>query len=235
MTGCKALTIDLQDWRPAERPTTGDRDDGLFRQEWWGAVRLVSLNLLVSVFYGLFAYASVQSWLTTGSLLSVGLVVVNTLIVICFLARRAPSMVSCSIRNWFVASSTQLLPLLLRSAVSECWPVLVASSVGQLLGLSIMLASLLSLRRSIGVVAANRGIKTHGIYSLIRHPLYLGEMIFFLSFMAANWTLPNALVVSALVIGQLSRLFQEESFLACDETYVRYCQSVQYRLIPGLF
>ncbi len=235
MTGWSEGTMDLRDLQMAERSAAADCHRRPPRQGRWGRVQSVLVNLLVSVFYTLFVYSAVLFWLKTGSLVSVGLVVTNTLIVICLLTRRAASVVTGSARNWLVASLTQLLPLLLRPAGPQSGPILAASSVGQVLGLAIVFAGLLSLGRSIGVVAADRGIKTHGIYALIRHPLYLGELTFFLSFLAANWTVPNAVLVSTLVVGQICRAFQEEAFLARDEHYVRYCRAVRYRLVPSIF
>ena len=105
----------------------------------------------------------------------------------------------------------------------------------QVLGLGIMLASLAVLNRSIGVIAANRGIRTHGIYSLVRHPLYAGEILFFLSFLVANLTSTNALLIVVLVMAQLVRASQEEALLVRDSAYRLYRARVPYRAIPGLF
>jgi len=236
MTGWSEITtMDLPDSRAAERSATANSECQFVRQKRWSRVRSVSVNLVLSVFYSLFAYSSVQFWLRTGSLVSVGLVAVNTLMVVCFLARRTPSVVTGSIRNWLVASLAQVLPLLLRPVASESWLVLVASSVGQILGLAMMLASLTVLNRSIGVIAANRGIRSGGIYSCVRLPLYAGEITFFLAFLVANLNLTNALLILVLVTAQLLRASQEEALLVQDSEYRLYQARVPYRVIPGIF
>jgi protein-S-isoprenylcysteine O-methyltransferase Ste14 len=130
---------------------------------------------------------------------------------------------------------TQIAPLLLRPVGSSV-PILVwVSGVGQALGLAVMIASLMALNRSIGVVAANRGIKTRGPYAWIRHPLYAGEILFDVSFLLSNWSPWNGALIFALILAQMVRSVQEESLLLRDERYTRYRAAVPYRLVPWVF
>ncbi len=198
-------------------------------------IQPVSVNILVSLFYGVFLYSSLKFWFSTGSLVSIGLVASNTLLVTFFLVRRTPTILSESIRNWFVALMAQILPLLLRPTESASWLRATVSSAGQVLGLAIMIASLVALNRSIGIVAANRGIKTRGLYAFIRHPLYAGEITFFFSFLVAHWTTINAALVVLLIMSQVVRSVQEEELLLRDEAYQSYRARVRYRMIPGVF
>jgi len=201
------------------------------------AVRLPSVagNILVALFYAIFLYSAFRFWLKTGSLVGLGVVAFNTLVILFLLTRRRPTMVTGSIRNWILAPMTQILPLLLRPVESASWPLFVASSLGQLAGLAVMGASLAVLSRSIGVVAANRGIKTRGPYAWVRHPLYAGEILFFLAFLAGNFTRPNALLICLLILAQITRAHQEEAILGRDDKYAAYRTAVAYRLIPGVF
>ena len=194
-----------------------------------------SINVLVALFYGIFLYAAAKTWFRTGSLVSAGLVLSNTLLVAFLLTRHSPVTVTDSVRNWILAPLSQILPLLLRPVASASWAVLIVSGVGQIAGLAVMIASLVALNRSIGVVAANRGIKTRGVYARVRHPLYSGEILFFVSFLLSNWSYPNALCVCALILAQLARSVQEEALLLRDERYAAYRAAVPYRLVPGVF
>ena len=45
------------------------------------------------------------------------------------------------------------------------------------LGFGIAVSAKLSLCRSFGVVAGNRGVRTGGLYGLVRHPMYLGYFL----------------------------------------------------------
>ncbi len=210
-------------------------DRSAVRQEWLLQIRRMLVNVLVAAFYGLFLYTSLMFWSRTGSFVGVGLVGFNTLAVACLLTRRNASVVTESVGNWVLASLTQVAPLLLRPVEGESATLIFASSAGQVAALGLMIASLAVLNRSIGVVAANRGIKTHGPYAWIRHPLYTGEILFDLSFLLANWSYPNGLLISALTLAQVVRCLQEETLLLRDQAYVRYSLAVPHRLVPGLF
>jgi protein-S-isoprenylcysteine O-methyltransferase Ste14 len=98
-----------------------------------------------------------------------------------------------------------------------------------------MIASLMALNRSVGVVAANRGIKTRGPYAWIRHPLYAGEILFDLSFLISNWSYANGVLILAITLAQVVRSLQEERLLLRDKRYVLYHAEVPYRLVPGVF
>jgi protein-S-isoprenylcysteine O-methyltransferase Ste14 len=195
----------------------------------------VLTNVSVAVFFSIFVISSWQFLWQTGSPVGLAAVVSNTILVACFLARRDPVAVSSSTRHWLVAFLTQLLPLLFRPAVGTGWFVALVSSAGQLAGLVLMGASLLALNRSIGIVAANRGVKTSGPYAWVRHPLYAGEITFFVSFLLGSFTTVNALLVLLLGAGQLTRISQEEALLLQDDLYQRYRRQVPCRLIPRVF
>jgi protein-S-isoprenylcysteine O-methyltransferase Ste14 len=198
-------------------------------------IESILVNVLVSLFYGFFLYSSVKFWLKTGSPVGMGLIVFNTLSVACLLTRRNASIVTASIANWILASLTPVAPLLLRPVGSSSGILVVVSSAGQILALVVMVASLIVLNRSIGIVAANRGIKTRGPYAWIRHPLYAGEILFDLSFLLSNWSHRNGLLVFVVIFAQVVRSLQEERLLVRDERYVQYRAKVPYRLVPGVF
>jgi protein-S-isoprenylcysteine O-methyltransferase Ste14 len=192
-------------------------------------------NILVAALYAQFAFSAFLSYRQTGSLTGLGLILFNSILVVCFLARPRPVAVSTSVRNWLIASLLQVLPFLLRPAAPLWLPLTAVAGVGQALGLLIALLGLLALRGSIGIVAANRGIKTHGMYAWVRHPLYAGEMAFFASFLLDHWSLRNLLLVGFLLLGQVVRARQEEALLAQDNRYASYLGEVRYRFIPGVY
>lgn len=196
-------------------------------------VRSMAVNALLSSLYAVFVYANVTFFLQTGSVVTAGLLIFNTLAMVCFLARRRASEVTESIPGRTIACVTFLLPFGLRPATAP-WIPLMASVLGQVAGLALMIASLVALNRSIGVVAANRGIKTGGPYAWIRHPMYAGELVFLASFVLSNWMFLNIVIVCGILVGQLVRLFHEEALLRRDQRYARYQAAVRHRLIPGI-
>ncbi len=103
-----------------------------------------------------------------------------------------------------------------------------------LVGASIALMGKFSLRRSFGLVAANRGVKTGGLYALVRHPIYCGYVINHIGLLllyASPW---NALIFSVAWLAFWLRAIEEERFLLADPAYRDYASRVRYRIIPGI-
>jgi protein-S-isoprenylcysteine O-methyltransferase Ste14 len=115
-------------------------------------------------------------------------------------------------------------------------PTLVGISLPfELAGAVFSVMALASLGRGFGVVAANREIKTHGLYQFIRHPLYTGEALWFFSLILQNLSPWNAILFLTQIGCQILRMRDEESLLRKDPVYAAYLEQVRYRMIPGLF
>jgi len=203
------------------------------------ALRLAALLCAHGVafsFLAALALASYQAFLQTRSVLALGLLVVNTLFLLLFMARRKALAVADAPAAWLLGFACVLLPLLLRPADASPWAGLAGVGAGlQWLGAGLIVAALLSLRRSFGIVAAHRGIQTGGLYRWVRHPLYAAELLFLLGFALAHASLWNA-VIWALVAGfQVLRAGLEERFLARDAAYRAYRLRCPRRFVPGLW
>jgi protein-S-isoprenylcysteine O-methyltransferase Ste14 len=92
-----------------------------------------------------------------------------------------------------------------------------------------------SLGRSFGIVAANRGIKTWGAYSLVRHPAYTGYLVSYLGYVAENASAQNLVLLAVATSAQLVRIAEEERMLRVDDAYRRYLTRVRHRLIPYVY
>lgn len=85
-------------------------------------------------------------------------------------------------------------------------------------------------------VEKNQKVITDGLYSYVRHPMYLGIIIMYIPTpiaLGSYWGLiPMATVPVALVF----RILNEEKVL-CNELdgYKEYCQKTRYRLIPFIW
>ena len=82
-------------------------------------------------------------------------------------------------------------------------------------------------------VENNQKVISTGVYSFVRHPMYVGVIIMWLPIpiaLGSYWALiPIATIPVALVI----RILNEESVLKKDlPGYEEYCQKTKYRLIP---
>jgi protein-S-isoprenylcysteine O-methyltransferase Ste14 len=85
-------------------------------------------------------------------------------------------------------------------------------------------------------VASDQKVVSTGLYSVVRHPMYVGAMFLYLASPIAlgSWWafLPAALVVPTLII----RILNEEQVLQRDlPGYREYMQKTKYRLLPGIW
>ena len=110
-----------------------------------------------------------------------------------------------------------------------------AGEAFMLVGLPLSIAGLLSLNRSFGLVAANRGVKRGGPYKLIRHPIYAGYILAHLGFLSQHFSRWNLVIYALGWSLLLLRILAEERFLNRDEAYREYAGGVRYRLAPGVF
>ena len=153
--------------------------------------------------------------------------------VLFYLIRRLPKGVSLSPYDWCVGILGTFAIVLFRPEAAGR-----DLSLGQglqLAGIALQVAAMLSLNRSIGMVAANRGVQTQGLYRWVRHPLYLSYIIAFLGYVVNHPSDWNLGVYAAAVALWILRLLAEERFLMQDPQYQAYCQRVRCRLLPGLF
>lgn len=104
-----------------------------------------------------------------------------------------------------------------------------------LVGLLFSVWSVRCLDRSLSVVPQARVLVQHGPYRLVRHPLYLGELV---AMLGLALTLGGALPIvgwALLVLLQCYRAVQEESLLTSFLPGYEAYRSRTARVVPGLF
>jgi protein-S-isoprenylcysteine O-methyltransferase Ste14 len=187
-------------------------------------------NVVVVVFLGLMAYACYRKYQNSGSINWLGLLIVNSIMVAMYVVKRDANSISQSPLLWLLAFAGTCASLLLRPTAPSM--PFSTGDVIQMVGIVSIVASMLSLRRSFGIVPAHRGIRTGGLYSFVRHPLYASELLWMLGFAIANpsgWNIALWFCECAL---QFTRACSEERFLSEDPSYLQYRSRVKYRLIP---
>jgi protein-S-isoprenylcysteine O-methyltransferase Ste14 len=114
---------------------------------------------------------------------------------------------------------------------------LVAGDVLILGGLVFSLASISFLGRCFGVLPDARGLVTGGPYRLVRHPLYLGEIVAILGMTVASSNPPLAgAALAVLALTQAVRARYEEATLrSAFPGYADYAARTRYRIFPGLY
>jgi protein-S-isoprenylcysteine O-methyltransferase Ste14 len=195
------------------------------------ALRIIA-NAVVILGFGLMAYACYSKYRDTGSINWFGLLVVNSLFVSMYVARRDATSISSSPVLWTLAFAATCLPLVMRPTAPATSAV--TGNLLQVVGLCFVAASLLSLRRSFGIVPAHRGIRTEGLYTFVRHPLYASELFAIFGFVIANPSVWNISLWLGDCVLQFARARGEEGFLGVDPVYSQYRDRVKYRFIPGV-
>jgi protein-S-isoprenylcysteine O-methyltransferase Ste14 len=193
-----------------------------------GRVIIIGLFTLMSVQFGL-------NFLETGRFTGLLLLASEALVVVLTLFRRAPVAVDRSLRARLLTSLALVGPPLVRPmSVVPLIPDAVTVAVSAV-GLLVVIAGKASLGRSFGLIPANRGIVSTGLYRLVRHPIYLGYIITHVAFVAANPTLWNIALLLMTDIALMARAVCEEETLARDEQYRAYQGRVRWRVLPGIF
>ena len=182
----------------------------------------------------LFAWANLAAWQRTGSPTGLGLTVLEGWTAALFLLRRAPLRVSTHPVAWIAGPIGTWAVLPARPTDGGGIPHLLAEPL-QLIGVGIAVLSLGALGRSLGIVAANRGVRTHGPYRIVRHPVYFGYVVAWAGYVLENPSTRNLALFAAGVLGQAMRIREEERLLEGDSAYRQYMREVRHRLVPYLF
>jgi len=180
-----------------------------------------------------FNYVMLVDFVTRHRTSSLLVAVFEAAVVYFSVTRPIPKDSNRSLYDWIISLAGTSLILLMRSApqVHDNFPLLVVQSIG----IAISLAGLFNLNKSFGIVAANRGIKTGGLYGVVRHPIYAGYLLAFGSFLIQNITLANVVIYGAVVVLQLLRMAAEERVLLQDRNYADYARKTRWRLLPLVY
>jgi len=205
----------------------------LFKNEEYNWIWEKSANVGLALIYALFVYIFLRDFMASHRPSILITVIYETMLVYFLLTRAMPIGVSTAPFDWFVAVIGTWLPLMMRPAVE--YNEILVLQVLQVVGLIVSMLGLMSLNKSFGIVAANRGVKTNGVYKYIRHPLYSGYVLALGCFVVQNLNLYNLALYIGLLVFKVLRIQSEEAFLSKDKAYRDYMTSTKYRLIPFIW
>lgn len=191
-------------------------------------------RILVCALFFAMAWRLLNDFLITNRATDLLLLVGESLVVVLTCLRRPATVVDKRPVSRFVTAMSMAAPLL--SQPAHVPPLIPEAAAAMLvgLGLVVVVGGKLSLGCSFGLLPANRGVMQRGLYRVVRHPIYLGYLLTHIPFLAAHPSGWNAAVLIAGDAALVLRAFYEEQTLGLDPQYVRYCETVKWRLVPGI-
>jgi len=151
----------------------------------------------------------------------------HNLLLAWFYMRREPARRYDRVGLW-LGLIAALLPTTVHRGASP-WYLLLPG----LAGYGLILWSLTALGRRFGVAPADRGLTSRGPYQFVRHPMYLGELIFRTAIIInSNDPAQDLVLFVILTMIQCWRLLREERWIS---GYGCYARVVQWRLFPGVW
>ena len=195
----------------------------------------VFANLVGAVGAAYFAKATLDFYVRTHRFIGVALLVQQIWVVVAYLVRRPARAVTTRASDWLLAFGGTFAGVLLRPVGAHPdWGVTIGLWV-QLFGLAICVASFLTLGRSFGFAAADRGLVTRGPYAIVRHPIYASYLFVLSGYLLQSISLWNALVIVLVTGCNVGRALAEDRLLATSERYEAYRRQVRWSLLPGVW
>lgn len=195
----------------------------------------IAAKATIVTLFTLFAVRIAADVHATGRLTGLLLLASEALVVVLTVFRRSAGVIDRSFRARALTTMSMLGPPLVRPALVVPFlpgSVTVALSV---VGLVIVIAGKVTIGRSFGLLPANRGVVSSGVYGWMRHPIYAGYLLTHIAFVAANPTAWNTLLLVGADLALLRRAVCEEQTLARDADYRDYMTRVHWRVVPGVF
>jgi protein-S-isoprenylcysteine O-methyltransferase Ste14 len=93
----------------------------------------------------------------------------------------------------------------------------------------------LYLRQSFAVLPTVRGVVVDGPYSIVRHPLYLGEVLYLFGAMMLAFSILSIGLFALTLLLLSSRIGMEEKKMMTQADYREYRLRVKYRLLPFVY
>jgi len=200
-----------------------------------GRLIRIFANLVGAVGAAYFAKATLDFYVRTHRFIGAALLVQQIWVVVAYLVRRPARAVTTRAGDWLLAFGGTFAGVLLRPVGAHPdWGVTIGLWV-QLFGLAICVASFLTLGRSFGFAAADRGLVTRGPYAIVRHPIYASYLFVLSGYLLQSISLWNALVIALVTGCNVGRALAEDRLLATSARYEAYRRQVRWSLLPGVW
>ncbi len=191
---------------------------------------LLAFYFMLTYVHSLFAYAETRSPFPANQ--SLFLIYQLTAITLMLLRKKAV-VFSSKIRDYFYTLVGLGAPLFFRPVFSN--PIFLEGESLEFLGTVLVVGAFLSLNTSFGIAPENRGVKTSGMYRIVRHPMYSGYMLVEAGFVINNFSYFNLCILTISISFLVLRLLAEEGLLHDDPAYQAYARRIRWKLFPYVF
>jgi len=193
-------------------------------------INFIFINIILFLLWLIFAYRHSVAFLLYPRAYILLFIVAETLLAFLFLLRKQENKISKKKSDWLIASLATFIPLSIQPS-SQAIQIEIGTAL-MVAGSLLYIFSLISLNRSMGIIPADRGIKTNGLYRLVRHPIYLSYLILYTGYILASFSYYNFIVYIFTIIFIFARILIEEKFLSSNPVYLEYKNRVRQKLIP---
>jgi protein-S-isoprenylcysteine O-methyltransferase Ste14 len=195
-----------------------------------------TFSFLLSLYPAYWAFVHTCALAKDFNLFDLLWLIYNLLIVILFLIRIRPSIVSMNPLHWIVAlvASFSGFFFFKEENVYLYVPSFITNTL-MCFAFFVHIPSAFILGKSFDFLPALRRIKTKYLYQFVRHPMYLAALIGKLSYVLNNQSIYNLLLLVIFIFIYDKRAKYEESILLYDNSYSNYMQKTKYRFVPGIY
>jgi protein-S-isoprenylcysteine O-methyltransferase Ste14 len=195
----------------------------------------VCVNLVGAGSAAVFSYSFLQFYLQSHRLIGIVFFLQQTAVAFAYLARRPARLVTRRLDDWLLAFAGTFVGVLFRpDGHHPTWGIWTGVAV-QLAGAALAVTCIVTLGRSFGFAAADRGVVTRGAYGVVRHPMYAAYVLLGLGYLMQSLSVRNAAVLVMATLCNAGRALAEERLLANNTEYMAYRRRVRRRVIPGVW
>ncbi len=195
----------------------------------------VCVNLVGAASAAVFSYSFLHFYLQSHRLIGIVFFAQQMLVAFAYLIRRPARLVTRRLDDWLLAFAGTFIGVLFRPAGAHPGWGIWTGVVLQLGGVAIVATCILTLGRSFGFAAADRGVVTRGPYVIVRHPMYASYLLLDSGYFLQSLSVHNAAVLVCVTLCNGGRALAEERLLANNGDYLAYRHRVRRRILPGVW